>query len=223
LSSLQEKTKQRLKVAASLWSADLTQLKIDVKRIEKYCDFFHFDIMDGHFVPYILFGPAIIEALRPNTDVLFDVHLMVEQPEFFADQVLYSGADMISFHPETSKNPLDLIKKIKNKGKKAGIAIKLDKSIEDYDHLLADVNFVTVMGTEIGIKGADIDPNTYKRIDHLQEIKKRHLYDFEIQADGGIRRHTVPELVKAGADIIVAGSLLFNNNPDEVTTWLNNL
>lgn len=215
--------KKKIKMSCSLWSADLSQLKASLSEVEEYCDSFHFDIMDGHFVPNLLFGPDTVKALRSLTKKPFEVHLMVNNPETMIDLFDDTGADVFIIHPETCKDATKTIHCLKNNGKKVGIALKAEEELEKISDYLSFIDYVIVMGTEIGIKGVSISPGTYEKVRLLKEVINKNNYSVEVQVDGGIRKNTVPKLYESGADIITAGSLLFNNNYQSVYTWLQNL
>lgn len=215
--------KNKIKMSCSLWSADLSQLKASLSEVEKYCDSFHFDIMDGHFVPNLLFGPDTVKALRGLSKKPFEVHLMVNNPEAMINLFDDTGADVFIIHPETCKDAAKTIHCLKSNGKKAGVALKAEEELEKISDYLSFIDYVIVMGTEIGIKGVSISPGTYEKVRLLKEVINKNNYRIEVQVDGGIRNDTVPKLYESGADIITAGSLLFNNNYESIYTWLQNL
>ena len=216
--------RKMIKLSISLWSAALAKLGEAIKETEKYADYFHFDVADGHFVPNFLFFPDLIKALRPLTSVPFEVHLIIEKPERFVSLFVDAGADVLAIHPRASKNPEEVITKIKNYGIKASLVLDSDVSVEEVKPFINMVDFVTVMGTPIGVKGCSLLPQTYTKIRELKEyFSKLNIENVYIEVDGGIRRETAPQLVKAGADILVAGSLFFNNQYDEVSRWLKSL
>ncbi len=207
-----------------MWSAALAKLGEAVKETEKYADYFHFDVADGHFVPNFLFFPDLIRALRPLTSVPFEVHLIIEKPERFVSLFVDAGADVLAIHPRASKNPEEVITKIKNYGIKASLVLDPDMSVEEAEPFINMVDFVTVMGTPIGVKGCSLLPQTYTKIRELKEyFSKLNIENVYIEVDGGIRRETAPELIRTGADILVVGSLFFNNKYNKIATWLKNL
>jgi len=213
-----------VKLSVSLWSADLTRLEEAVKEAEKYANYFHFDVADGHFVPNFLFFPDLIKALRPLTSVPFVVHLIIEKPEKFLSTFVNAGADVLAIHPRASKNPEQVIARIKDYGIKASLVVESNMSAEGVEPFINMVDFVTVMGTPNGIKGCSLLPETYTKIKKIKEyLLDSNSEDVSIEVDGGIRRETAPGLVKAGADILVAGSLFFNSEHDGITRWLKNL
>jgi len=203
---------EKVKVSASLWSADLTNLGAGLKQVEKYCDAYHFDIMDGHYVPYLLFGSDIVAALRPLTSKPFDIHLMVKNPDEIIDTFIEAGGDIFVLHAETCNDVLKTIRYLKSKGKKVGLALKVNESCDDVLKYVSEIDIIVVMGTLIGIKGVSLDPDTYERIKYLKNKIRESNSDVIIQVDGGIRRETVPKLYESGADFVTAGSLLFNDD-----------
>ena len=210
-----------MKMSISLWSGDLTNLGEVIRTSEEYADYFHFDVADGHFVPNFLFFPDLIKALRPLTPVPFHVHLMIEEPERFISVFVDAGADILAIHPKTCKNPEGTLMKIKEQGRKSSIVVDSHVPTEKVKIFTRLIDFVVVMGTPVGVKSCSLLPETYNKI---REIKK-YLLDakrenVQIIADGGIRKETAPELVRAGADILVLGSLFFKNRYDEITNWL---
>lgn len=215
--------RKRLKISGSMWSANLAELGKSLKLVENYCDSFHFDIMDGHFVKNLLFGPDTIKALRGLTDKAFEIHFMVSNPEEMIEQFIDAGGDIFIFHTQTCNQTLEALQHLKNRGIKVGIALKVEEKCEKILEYLTLVDYVIIMGTEIGIKGVSISPETYKKIDFLKSIIKRNCYNIEIQIDGGIRKETVPKLFKSGADIVTAGSLLFNNDYENIFNWFRSL
>ncbi len=213
-----------IKLSISLWSAALAKLGEAIKETEKYADYFHFDVADGHFVPNFLFFPDLIKALRPLTSVPFDVHLIIEKPERFISLFVDAGANVLAIHPKASKNPEEVITKIKNYGIKASLVLDSDVSVEEVKPFINMVDFVTVMGTSNGIKGCSLLPETYTKIREIKEyLSGLNIKNVQIEIDGGIRRETAPELIRTGADILVVGSLFFNNEYNKIATWLKGL
>lgn len=214
---------KKLKISASLWSADLSALGTSLAKVESYCDSFHFDIMDGHFVNNLLFGPDIIKSLRKYTNKSFQIHLMVNNPELIIDQFIAAGGDIFIIHPKTCNHFLETLHDLKRKNVKVGIALKTDEKCEDILHYLPLIDNILVMGTEIGVKGLSPSPETYDRIKFFRNIILKENYKIELQVDGGIRKETVPKFFINGADTITAGSLLFENDYKEIYDWINSM
>lgn len=212
-----------LKCATSLWSADLGNLVADMKRVEPYSDRFHLDVADGHYVKTMLFFPDLVKALRPHTRLPFEVHLIVTHPLDWIDAFTDAGADAFIFYLDSVREPREVIRAARALGRKVGISLKLDEPVESLDPYLVDLSVVTIVGTAIGIKGVSMDPSTPDRIRRAREIISRRGLSIEIEADGGIRRDTVPLLKAAGADVIVPGSLMFGGDPKALRAWLASL
>lgn len=213
----------RFLVDVSLWSADLTALGDEVRRLAPFADLFHVDVSDAHFVPGLLLFPDLLAALKPLTHIPFHVHLMVEQPLDLLDDFIQAGADVLTVHYENGPVVSEAIRRIHEQQRAAGLAVGLDVGPEAVAPYLVDVDLVLMMGTPLGIKGLDLAPSACPRIEEMRSIL-RDLGQSErvkIGADGGIRHHTVPALRAAGADLVVPGSLVFNSpSVQDVFDWL---
>ena len=212
-----------LKCATSLWSADLANLASDIRRVEPYSDRFHLDVADGHYVPQMLFFPDLVRQLRPHTQRPFEVHLMVTDPLAWIDPFVEAGADSIIFTLDAAQDPAAVLRAIRARGKLAGVSLLITEGVELLDTLWPHLDVLTIVGTAMGIKGAGLDPAIPDKIRQARAIISERGLATEIQSDGGIRRETVPLLHAAGADSIVPGSLMFKENPAEMTAWLANL
>ena len=216
----------RLMAEASIWSSDFTNLAGEFKRVDLYVDLYHFDVSDAHFVPGLLFFPDLIAALRPLTQKKFHVHLMVDQPLNLIDDFAQAGADLITVHSENSPLAASAIKKILDLKLHAGLAVSLESQPECILPYLEEIDLILMMGTPIGVKGAGLARLATTRIRKVSELLHENSFNgkIKIEADGGIRQKTVPELRIAGADLIVMGSLLFQSIDLEQTFyWLHNL
>lgn len=202
---------RQVHVSASAWSADLGALRSSLAAAASHCDSIHFDIMDNHFVPGLLFGPDILAAVRPHVRVPFQAHLMVKNPERCLDSFA-PVADTFLFHPGTCADWPGVRQRARELGRAVGLALRLGEDWRPYRDDLADLDVVLVMGTEVGIKGIDINVGAYDVISQLREHIDSHNYTCLIQADGGIRRHTLPRLLAAGVDAITPGSLFFGSD-----------
>lgn len=212
---------KELKISASLWSGELEHLAETIKRVDAYVDSYHFDIMDNHYAKGFLFSAPIIKALRKYTVKSFDVHLMCNNPLSTFDELKEAGVNTFMVHFETCENIEATLVRIQENQKNAGLVLTIDESEEMIIPYLPYINVVVLMGTALGIKGAQFDPEIYNKIARLKAI--RGDYSFDIQIDGGIRNNTVPQMIQSGANIITAGSLLFENDYKKVRTWYDGL
>jgi ribulose-phosphate 3-epimerase len=212
-----------LKCSTSLWSADLTRLAADMKRVEPFTERFHLDVADGHYVHNLLFFPDLVAQLRPHTQLPFEVHLMVTDPLGWIDPFVEAGADIILFCFDAVKNPGEVLRAIRARGRKAGFSLLITEPLEVVEPHWTELDVLCVVGTAMGIKGASMDPGVPDKIRRAREIISRRGLPTEIEADGGIRRETVPLLGAAGADYIVPGSLMFKEDPPAMRQWLASL
>jgi len=212
-----------LKCAASLWSADLANLAAEIKRIEPYCERFHLDVADGHYVKTLLFFPDLVHSLRRQTTLPFEIHLMVADPLAWIEPFAQAGADSLIFCLNSAANPAGVIDAIRSRDKQAGISLRVEEPVALAEPYLGDIAVLTLLGTALGIKGVGMDPGLPDKIREARAVLARRGLGVEIEADGGIRRETVPLIHAAGADVIVPGSLLFGGDPAEVRRWLASL
>jgi ribulose-phosphate 3-epimerase len=201
-----------LKIAPSILSANFANLLEDVKKIEKDADLLHIDVMDGHFVPNITIGPVVVKSLRKFFSLPFDVHLMIENPDLYIEEFANSGADIITVHQEACIHLHRTIQKIKGYGKKAGVSLNPATSLETLKYILQDVDMVLIMTVNPGFGGQKFIDSMLKKIEELKKMREDLGLNFEIEVDGGINLYNVKEVVEAGADIIVAGSAIFDSS-----------
>lgn len=200
-----------IKVAPSILSADYINLQKDIELIESAgAEFVHIDVMDGMFVPSISYGPAWVKALRPVTDMVLDVHLMVEQPERYIDIFAEAGSDIIGVHYEATPHIHRALQQIKNHGIKAEVVINPGTSVAAIEPVLHMVDQVLVMTVNPGFGGQKFLPETLEKIARLAEIKREKGYDYDIEIDGGANDETTKLAYEAGATVAVAGSYVFD-------------
>lgn len=196
-----------VKIGPSLMCGDMGNLEETVKTLDKpRVDFFHFDIMDGKFVPNFTMGPDMIKALRPISNKPFDIHLMIEEPERHIETFVDAGADMISIHAEATTHLQRTLQSIKNHGVKAGIALNPATPINCLDYVWDVVDYIVLMTVNPGFAGQKFIPLTLKKIEKLKKIMKEQNLDIPIQVDGNISYETIPLVLEKGAEMLVCGT-----------------
>jgi ribulose-phosphate 3-epimerase len=196
--------------APSLLAADFAFLADEAAKT-KACggDWLHLDVMDGHFVPNLSFGPLVIGALRKHSDLFFDVHLMVDRPGDLLDEYLAAGADAVTFHWEAETHHHRLVQRIRAAGKKAGIALVPSTPVESLSAILPFVDLVLVMSVNPGFGGQSYLPSSSEKIRKLENLRRQNGWNYQISVDGGVNSTTMVEVAAAGADIMVTGSAFF--------------
>jgi len=199
-----------IKIAPSILAADFSKLGEEVRRVEEGgADLLHIDVMDGHFVPNISMGPMIVRSLRKETKLPFDVHLMIENPDFFLKSFADAGSDIIVVSLEACLHLNRTIQTIKKLGKKAGIALNPATSLYMIENILKDIDVVLIMCVNPGFYGQAFIPSVLPKIENCRKIVKEQGLDIDIEVDGGINEKTAPLVVKAGANVLVAGSAIY--------------
>lgn len=202
----------KIKIAPSVLSADLLKLKDQIESVEKNeAELIHLDIMDGHFVPNITFGPVIVSTLQRITDLPLDVHLMIMNADNYIPQFARAGADYITVHQEAGPHLHRSIQLIKEQEVKAGVALNPATDLSTIEPMLPDLDLVLLMTVNPGFGGQTFIPLVLDKISKLSELKKRNNYNLEIEVDGGINMDTVPDVVRAGGEVLVAGNAIFGN------------
>lgn len=204
--------------APSILSANFAHLQQDIEAVEKGgCDYLHFDVMDGVFVPSISFGLPVLKCIKPVTNLFMDVHLMIVEPEKYIDEFASSGADMISFHYEATKDSQAVIDQIHGHGIKCGIVISPDTPAEAIKPYLDKVESVMVMTVYPGFGGQKLMESCVDKIRVISGWAKEAGLDIGIEIDGGVNKDNVSRIIDAGANIIVAGSAVFKNDIEKNT------
>lgn len=202
-----------IKIAPSILSADFAKLGEEIKDVEKGgADYIHVDVMDGHFVPNMTLGPLIVESIRPVTNLPLDVHLMIENPDQYIPMFASAGASIISVHQEACIHLHRTIQLIKSTNTKAGVVINPGTPPEMIKEVLPEIDLVLVMTVNPGFGGQSFLPHTLKKIETIAAWRDKYELSFEIEVDGGVNRKTAKLCTDAGANVLVAGSAVFNHS-----------
>ena len=213
---------KNIQISPSILSADFSQLGSEIKRLEEGgADMIHVDVMDGHFVPNLTIGPPVIKALRNQSSLKFDVHLMISPVHKYIDAYANAGADIITIHPEATENLEDSIKKIKELKKKVGVSLNPETKIDVIINFLDKIDLVLIMSVNPGFGGQKFMPEVLTKIKHLKKIQKDKNLNFDIEIDGGINFDNCKIAIEAGANILVSGTTVFKSNNGDIKKNIN--
>ncbi len=208
---------KKIQISPSILSADFSQLGNEIKRLEECgADMIHVDVMDGHFVPNLTIGPPVIKALKKQSSILFDVHLMISPVHKYIDIYSDAGADIITIHPEATDNLIESISKIKKLKKKVGVSLNPETKVEVIKDYLNQIDLVLIMSVNPGFGGQKFMPEVLDKIKELKKIQENESLKFDIEIDGGINFENSKIAIEAGANILVSGTTIFKSNNGDI-------
>ena len=208
---------KKIQISPSILSADFSQLGKEIKKLENAgADMIHVDVMDGHFVPNLTIGPPVIKALKKNSQLPFDVHLMISPVHKYIESYASAGADIITIHPEATNDLLESINEIKKLKKKVGISLNPETKIDIVKEYLDQIDLILIMSVNPGFGGQKFMPEVLNKVKKLDEIRKNLKLNFVIEIDGGINFENSKLAIESGVDILVSGTTIFKNNNGDI-------
>jgi len=208
---------KKIQISPSILSADFSKLGEEIKRLEVAgADLIHVDVMDGHFVPNLTIGPTVIKALRKFTKLPFDVHLMISPVNKYINNYAEAGADIITIHPEATKDLNETINLIKKFNKKVGVSLNPDTEIGVLKGILQKIDLILIMSVFPGFGGQKFIPEVINKIKEIKKIKEENNYNYDIEVDGGINFSNSKDVLNAGANILVSGTTIFKENNGDI-------
>jgi ribulose-phosphate 3-epimerase len=213
---------KKIQISPSILSADFSQLGNEIKRLEEGgADMIHVDVMDGHFVPNLTIGPPVIEALRKQCSIKFDVHLMISPVHKYIEAYANAGADIITIHPEATESLEESILKIKSLNKKVGVSLNPESKLDLITNYLGKIDLVLIMSVNPGFGGQKFMPEVLDKVKKLKDIKSKNNMNFDIEIDGGINFDNCQSAIEAGANILVSGTTVFKSNNGDIEKNIN--